>query len=210
MAENDQNSCMIDLATQAGEFVHSLVLMPFKSLPDVVVWGERIFLNAAILVSMLKVDKNYVEPVALPDNKVLTANAGSRPKYIEANFAWHGGASDALIKVENPQAHNPEQPDVTMCSPPGGTNFETALHNYLEQPNTHISGEDQVRIRKILDEPDSPRKRRRLVRMERAARGSLGLGMQAAIDWGSIDWTKVGAAILQVLAAILPFLVALL
>lgn len=89
--------------------------------------------------------------------------------------------------------------------------FETALREQLEtQPRGRIRGR---RLLKILDSKPSKRRTRILARLESHARAHLvSEGMASAtgaIDWGSIDWSKVFDTLLKILMALLPFLLAL-
>ena len=75
--------------------------------------------------------------------------------------------------------------------------FEKGLQDHLAS-KTKLTAKEK-RVQRILDLPaDSQRRQRVLERMEDTARGHL--GAVGKIDWGSIDWDKLLAFIMKILA----------
>ena len=68
----------------------------------------------------------------------------------------------------------------------------------------------EQRIKSILDAPPSKRKDRRLARMENHARAAINADPKTgAIDWSTIDWAKLLSTIIDILAKLLPLILAL-
>src|SRR5690348_16790591 len=86
-------------------------------------------------------------------------------------------------------------------------NFGLMLQSQLEAKQDRSASDNQ--ILGILQAPDSHQKERRVRRMERHVRRHLGFTDTEQIDWSSIDWSKVLSVVLQLLAALLPLLLAL-
>ena len=85
------------------------------------------------------------------------------------------------------------------------TSFEHNLRQQLEaDPKLRRRG---LRILAVLNERPSKRRTRRVARME--AHSAAHLGLTGAIDWSKIDWQKVVMAVLQMLLALLPFILML-
>jgi hypothetical protein len=70
-------------------------------------------------------------------------------------------------------------------------------------------GSRNIRLLVLLNTPDSPRKTRRLARMEQHVRVHLGMDQAKVIDWSKIDWPTLFADILQLIMAIMPLLLTL-
>ena len=83
--------------------------------------------------------------------------------------------------------------------------FETELRKALNDAPSEDK-QDARRIKRILDMPASPRKKRILARMERHVAVQLDMKGDAKIDWKTIDWSAMLSTIIKVLAALLPFL----
>ena len=89
------------------------------------------------------------------------------------------------------------------------SDFETELRKAIEaDPDLKRKGK---RILKVLDMRPSKRKERILERMEAHVRATIypegvNTGSSAEFDWSTIDWTKLLGVIVQVLLALLPFL----
>ena len=66
----------------------------------------------------------------------------------------------------------------------------------------------QRRLQKILDAPDSSRKRAILAALETRARDRLGVGATQGIDWSSIPWDKILDFLLKLLAILAPLFLA--
>lgn len=76
--------------------------------------------------------------------------------------------------------------------------FEQGLRDHLAS-KTKLTAKER-RVQRILDLPtDSAKRQRVLERMEDTARGQI--GAVGKIDWSSIDWDKLLAFILKLLAA---------
>lgn len=93
--------------------------------------------------------------------------------------------------------------------------FESALREQIEsRPKTRRTRA----IQKILDAKPSRRRTRILARLERHAQvhveettgKPMKVGANGAIDWSSIDWTKLFESILSLLMLILPLFLSLL
>lgn len=83
--------------------------------------------------------------------------------------------------------------------------FENQLKSFLEK-NAEPGPADEIMA--ILCAPESPRKRRRIDRMERRVRTEFGFSDTAQIDWASIDWLALGLMILKIILALLPIILA--
>lgn len=86
------------------------------------------------------------------------------------------------------------------------SNFATNLRLHLLAMSDRTYQED--RILAMLDEPDGPRHRRQLRRMETRCRHEAGYSSSEGIDWSSIDWAKVLQIFIKVLLTLLPLLLA--
>ena len=81
--------------------------------------------------------------------------------------------------------------------------FESALMSRLKaksRPNLRTR-----RLIALLEDEDSPRRRRRLAFLESHARTRLGVSMSARVNWEEVDWE----AILEMIFRLLAFLVQL-
>ncbi len=83
--------------------------------------------------------------------------------------------------------------------------FVSNLKAQLEaDPDRSRRGE---KILKIINSPDSPRRTRRLKRMEAHARAAAGGGKDhKVIDWSKVDWAKVIDKIIEIILKFLPLI----
>lgn len=86
--------------------------------------------------------------------------------------------------------------------------FAGALQGQLAKKGVTMTLAER-KLMKIVNGKDSPRRTRQLAHMERHVRAHLELSPTAAIDWSSIDWSKVLSTVLQLLIKLLPLLLAL-
>lgn len=85
--------------------------------------------------------------------------------------------------------------------------FAANIQEQLEAKGTANLSAKEKKIMALLTEPASPRKDRRLARMENHARAALDMDpSQGAVDWSKIDWTKWLGTVLSVLVKFLPLL----
>ena len=84
--------------------------------------------------------------------------------------------------------------------------FAVGLSDYLitERKPTLL----MRRLQKIIDAPDSARKRAILGALETRARDRLKLGDKVGIDWSQIDWSKVLDFLLKLFAILAPLILA--
>lgn len=83
--------------------------------------------------------------------------------------------------------------------------FETALRREIEsRPRLGLRGK---RILAVLDARPSKKRTRHIARMERHTAIALSLDGLDVIDWDSVNWKAVFDRVLQLLLAILPFLI---
>lgn len=84
------------------------------------------------------------------------------------------------------------------------TDFATAFRAALTA-KPKLSGRE-MRILKVLDEPPSKAKSRKLARIERRVRTEFGIGEKEAIDWSAIDWQALIQTVIKIIELILKFL----
>lgn len=82
--------------------------------------------------------------------------------------------------------------------------FEVNLQEQLT--GTPVLVRRAKRILDILNSPPSPRRTRRIARMERHAAAAI--DATGKIDWSKVDWAKFLETILAVLLKLLPFILA--
>lgn len=75
--------------------------------------------------------------------------------------------------------------------------FSEGLHEYLAAHP--VVRQTHPLLWRALEDPDTPRKRRRIAYMENHVRKEMGVESNSAIDWSKVDWLRI----VQWVAAIL-------
>lgn len=118
---------------------------------------------------------------------------------------WRKTAAMQPMPSVQPKAELPMQGEAVqqVRSDLDPKSFAGALGNQLAKKDKLTRQEKHIAT--IINSPDSPRRDRQLLRMERHVRAHLDLHPTDAVDWSrDIDWPTLLQTILQLLIKLLP------